>query len=879
MNLFLRKLIALWRRRRLDRELAEEMETHRILLEREHGNSGRLMGNITLAREESRDMWTFRQLEWIFQDARHALRGLRRSPAFTAIAIASLALGIGANTAIFSFVNAILLKRLPVPEPERLVTFAETYRGERAGAVWRMRTVDELSKRATAFDGMFGWFAKPVSFSTGETAQWVMGELVTGPYFRTLQVKPAIGRLLNDDDVRDANANPVCVLSYDFWQREFAGDPGVVGRSVFLNGHAYRVLGVTARGFYGANLQRRFDIALPATRIGDVMPAFGAATGVDWTRSLSWLSPMARLKPGINRTEAQQQTQRLFRQIETEINAGQNPGSPTELLLEDGSQGFNIMRSDFGRPVLVLMGVVALVLLVACANLANLLLARAQSRAREFAVRLSIGASRSRLIRQLLVESLLLAAGGGVAGVALSFWVGRTLVAFMNTGRSASTAIHVAPEARVLAFSILLSFATAILFGLVPAWQATQPDLLPGLKQEAAARGPASRVLLRRSLVVIQIALSLIIVFGAGLLTRTLRTMTTTDLGFQPDRVIALQVDPAASGHSSAEVTTILDEILRRARALPGVQAASLASSTPNGSMEISLTIEVPGYTPKAAQDDVVNFNFISSQYFESLGQSLLRGRDFTERDNRNAPRVAIVNQKFVRHYFGGRDPIGRKFRQGAGQVEIAGVVADARDHGARQGSADTVYVPEKQGQTSGLTLLVRTAGNPQRVIPSLLGIVQSIDPRMPVYSVHTLDMDVEAGLTTERILGYLSTLFAALATLIAGVGLYGVLAYSIVRRTREIGIRFAVGAQRRDVASLFARESLILVLVGLAIGAPVALVSAHALRSLLFGVGATDPLTLLISVVVLALAALLATSIPLWRAARVNPVTALRWE
>jgi len=859
VNVFFRKLMLLWRRRRLDRELAEEMETHRILLARDGGNSSKLMGNITLAREESRDMWTFQALEWILQDARHALRGLRRSPAFTAIAIASLALGIGANTAIFSFVNAILLKRLPVPEPERLVTFTE---------VWNLDTVDKFAKQATAFDGMFGWFAKPVSFSTGETAQWVMGELVTGQYFQTFQVKPAVGRLLNEDDVRDARGNPACVLSYELWQREFSGDPGVVGRSVFLNGHAYRVLGVTARGFYGAVLQRRFDVAMPATRVGDVMPAFG---GVDWLNRLSWMSPMARLKPGVTRAEAQQQAQVLFRQID--------PDKQRDLLLEDGSQGFNSMRSEFGRPVVALMAVVALVLLVTCANLANLLLARAQARAQEFAVRLSIGASRARLIRQLLVESLLLAIGGGIAGVMLALWINSTLLAFMNTGRSASMAIHVAPDARVLAFSILLSCATAILFGLLPAWQATHPTLLPGLKQDSAASGYTSRVMLRRSLVVIQIALSLVIVFGAGLLTRTLRTLGTVDLGFQPDRVIALQVDPAANGHSSAEVTTILDHILQRAQALPGVRAASLAAGTPNGSMEITSVIEVPGYNAKDAKSAGAVFNFISPHYFETLGQSLLRGRFFDERDNRNSPRVAIVNQKFVRHYFAGLDPVGRKFLEGGGEIEIAGVVSDSRDYGVRTGPRDTVYMPEKQGQTSGLTLLVRTDGDPQRVIPSLLGIVQSIDPRMPVFSVHTLDMDVEAGLTTERILGYLSTLFAALATLLAGIGLYGVLAYSIARRTREIGIRFAIGAQRRDVAGLFARESLILVLVGLIIGAPVALISARALRTLLFGVGATDPFTLLISVIVLALAALLATSIPLWRAARVNPVIALRWE
>ncbi len=477
MNLFLRKLTALWRRRRLDRELGEEMETHRALLEQDLGRqtARRRMGNITLAREESRDMWSFQQLEWVLQDARHALRGLRRSPAFTAIAIASLALGIGANTAIFSFVNAILLKRLPVPEPQRLVTFAETRGGERSDAVWTMPTVDELAKRVSSFDGVFGWLGKPVNFSQGDTSRWVMGELVTGQYFRTLQVKPAIGRLLNENDVRDARGNPVCVLSYELWQREFSGDPGVVGRSVLLNGHDYRILGVTARGFYGAVLQRRFDVAMPATRVGDVMPAFA---GVDWLNGLSWMTPMARLKPGVSRIEAEKETER------------RSPDwRKRRVRLEDGSQGLNSMRSSYGSPVLALMAVVALVLLVACANLANLLLARANVRAQEFAVRLSIGASRARLIRQLLVESLLLAVGGGAAGVMLALWINSTLVAFMNTGRSASMAIHVAPDARVLAFSILLSFATAILFGLLPAWQATQPNLLPGLKQESGCEG------------------------------------------------------------------------------------------------------------------------------------------------------------------------------------------------------------------------------------------------------------------------------------------------------------------------------------------------------------------------------------------------------
>ena len=863
-----RKIIALLRRGRLDRDLAEEMETHRKMLEealkQAHGRAtaAKLMGNVTLAREQSREMWTFRQLEWITQDSRHALRGLRHSPVFTVIAIASLALGIGANTAIFSFVNAILLRRLPIPHPERLVTFALVDHGERGGVVLRMQNVNDIAKQATTLDGMFGWFTRQVSFSIGDSARWVNGEIVTGQYFQTLQVQPAVGRLFDDDDVRNAIGSPVCVLSYSFWQREFNGDSGVVGRNILLNGHSYRVLGVTARGFTGAAVEQRFDIVVPATRIADFMPAFDS----DRLSRLSWMAPMARLKPGVSRSQAAK-----------EIERASPDWRKRHLVLEDGSQGFNRMRSSFGQPALALMAVAALVLLVACANLANLLLARSQARAQEFAVRLSIGASRARLIRQLLVESLILALGGGATGIALAFWISRSLIAFLNANRSSVYAIHLEPDVRVLAFAIVLSLATAILFGWAPAWQATQPDLLPGLKQEPGASGPVRRVLLRRSLVVLQIALSVVIVFAAGLLTRTLRSLATVDVGFQPNHVIKMNVDPAADGHSAADASAIFDEILRRARELPDVKAASLSANPPFGSMALSSSIKVPGL----ASEPVVYFDSISPHYFETVGQGLLRGRDFDQRDGKTSTRVAIVNEKVARHYFPGRDPIGEKFRegQGGGDIEIVGVVRDASEGSVRLGPLETVYLPEKQGQTSGLTLLARTADDPQRVIPSLLGIVQRIDRRMPVYSVHTMDIDIQAGYSGERILGFLSTLFAALATLLAGIGLYGMLAYAVARRTREIGIRFAVGAQRRDVAGLFASESLALVLAGLAIGVPVALVAARALGSLLFGVAASDPLTLVASAAMLALAAVLATSIPLWQAARLEPMVALRHE
>lgn len=660
----------------------------------------------------------------------------------------------------------------------------------------------------------------------------------------------------------------MCVLSYYFWQLQFGGDPDVVGRQVYLDSHAYLVFGVTAKGFNGAELQQRFDLAVPATRAGDFMPGLRDAS------SMSWLAPMARLKPGIISTEAEQHIRAVLDQSD--------PSKRTELHVENGGQGFNSMPSGFGRPLLVLMGIVALVWLTACANLANLQLARAQERGQEFAVRMSLGASRAQLISQPLVESFLLAISGGIAGVALSLWVNRTLIAFLNAGRSITSALYVTPDANVLAFSIILTAATAILFGLIPAWQATSSNLLTGLKQKqgAATSGSPSRVLLRRTFVVIQVALSLVIVFGASLLTRTLRMLTTVDLGFQPDRVVVLKIDPVAHGHFGVEVSNVFDELLRRVRNLRGVKAASLAASTPYDSMSVSMRIEVPGYIPKPVRgDDVVDFDFVSPGYFETLGQALLRGRDFEGHDNKNSPLVAIVNEKFARHYFSGGDPVGRNFRQDSDHVEIIGVVRDARDHDVRSGPEDMVYMPEKQVPRSGLTLLVRFQSSPEHLVPSLLAIVRSIDRRMPVFYVHTLDMNVKGELSPERILAYLSRLFGVLATLLAGIGLYGILAYSVARRTREIGIRVASGAGRRNVAAEFAQESLILLLIGLGVGGPLSLLSARALRSLLFGVAPTDPSAIFVSVMVLVLTALLATMIPLWRVIRVDPVLALRWE
>ena len=542
----LRSFLAAWtRREHFEGSLDEEVRFHLDAYAEDLVRSGvprreamrraRVhFGSVEGAKDECRQARGLRLADELRRDGRYALRGLRRSPLFTWMAVASLALGIGANTAIFSFVDAVLIQRLPVPEPDRLVTFAQTHRGERTGVVWPLRTIDQLNERSPAFFGVFGWASMPVNLSIGDNGQRINGELVTGRYYRTLRVDPAVGRLLSDDDVRNAVADPVCVLGYGLWQRAFGGDPGVVGRTVFLNGHGYRVIGVTARGFNGAELNHRFDVGMPATRVGDFMPLFGGASGVERLNNMSWLRPMGRLETGVARAEAERQARLVLQQVD--------PDRLDQLWLEDGTQGFNTIRPRFGRPVQVLMGVVALVLLVACANLANLLLVRAQARAREFGVRLSLGASRARLMRQLFVETSVVVIVGGVGGVALSFWISDTLVAILNAGRPATDAVHVTADAHVLVFSILVTCATAILCGLLPAWQATRPDLLSALKREPAASRAGNQAVWSRSLVVVQIAVCLVILFSAGLLTQTLRTLTTVDLGFEPEKVIALKL-------------------------------------------------------------------------------------------------------------------------------------------------------------------------------------------------------------------------------------------------------------------------------------------------------------------------------------------------
>ncbi|MBV9405269.1 MAG: ABC transporter permease, partial [Acidobacteriaceae bacterium] len=805
------------------------------------------------------------------------------TPAFTLIAVTSLALAIGANTAIFSFVDAILLKQLPVPDAAQLVTVSEFQANKEVSSAFSYPFLDQLNKRNQSFDGIFGRFRVRVNLTWSGVAEPLSGEVVTGAYFQTLRIRPALGRLITDDDITAATADPVCVISYAMWQQRLGADPGVVGRKLLLNAHPYTVIGVTPPGFYGSDLQAKSDLQLPVSRMGDFMGGFfSSAAGATMWKSpgFRWLELLGRLKPGITAAQAQSLLQPLARQIDVEsadphfrVRAA---GAKVFRLL-DGSQGFNRTRNRFGQPLTVLMGIVALVLLIACANLANLLLARGRARQKEIAIRLSLGASRSGIVRHLMIESLTIAACGGLLGFALSFWIIQTLLAYLNSGRPPAAVLHVSSNMLVLGFALVLSLFTALLFGLGPAWQSARVDTLPELKDASTGTTSSGRQGFGKALIVFQIAISVVILFSAGLLTRTLSHLQTIDLGFRPANVLALSVDPAMNGYSPADSNRILDQILERLRAQPGITSASLATVSPLDGTLIMMDLEVPGHT-NTQSDAQPGFNMISPGYFTTLNQRLL-GRDFSDHDTKNAASVAIVNEFFVSQYMPGQNPIGRHFQSAGSDREIVGLVGNAPYLNLREAPRPVVYLPAKHTQSSGYTLLVQAAGDSRGAIASIEHTIRAIDPKLPIYNVRTLQAQIDQGVSSERMLSFLSTLFSFLATLLCCIGLYGIVAYSVSRRIREIGVRFAVGAQKSHIARLFLLETVLLLISGIVIGIPAALVSSTLFKTLLYGLRPSDPSTLLFTIAIVLVAGMLAVFLPVRRAAAIEPLEALRYE
>jgi predicted permease len=819
-------------------------------------------------------------------DLAQALRALWKQPAFTVVVVATLALGVGANTAIFTLLDQVMLRALPVENPQALVLFG--YRGPNSGRVMNDGThafsypmYKDLRDRNPELVAVLARFQTAVTLLHGTRAERVQAELVSGNYFAVLGLGPAIGRLLAAADDVVPGGHPVVVLSHGLWIRRFGGDHGIVGRTVRLNGHPMTVVGVAPAGFAGTQVGAPPDLYVPIAMKAAMTPTWDELN----RRRAQWLELMGRLRPGVSREQAEAAARVVFRQArEQEVKELTTASASrrkrfveTPLSLEPGARGLSPLRAQFSTPLVLLMGMVGLVLLIACANVANLLMARAPARQREVAIRLALGASAGRIVRRLLVESLLLALAGGVAGIVLAMWTGGLLLGVLPG--DGARAFTTAPDGRVLGFAALVSFATSLLFGLVPALQAARPQLVDALKEDGGRVVPGGHARLRKGLVVAQVALSLLLLVGAGLFARSLWNLRALDPGFDTTGVVTFSVDPTLSGYDATRTAAFYRQLQEQLQRTPGVTAASPAAVAPLTDNLMISTVKVEGYQPKDGEDMNPHVNSVGPGYFQTLEMALVAGRDFTERDGADAPNVAIISEKMARVFFGNANPIGRRigFVQTAPPtIEIVGVVRDSKDNLLRDDIARVVYTPYPQGsELSQMTFFVRLS---QGVSADLVRrAVERTGPAIPVFDLKSMEAQKSDSLFVDRMVAMLSMAFGAVATLLAAVGIYGVVSYTVARRTREIGLRVALGAPRGRVLWLVMREVVALTAIGACIGVMVALAASRLVASQLFSLSPTDPLTLVGAAVMLVGVALFAGYVPASRAARVDPLQALR--
>ncbi len=843
----------------------------------------------------------------LFADITLAFRLWRRAPLLTIVAIASIALGMGATTAVYTLVDQVLLRTLPVDDPRALVQV--TSQGSKYGSNWGDGSEQsfpmylDLRDHNRVFDGMFGRFGFAFQIGYGGRTERVAGELVTGTYFPVLRVGPALGRVLTPDDDLKPNGHPVVVLSHAFWTSRFASDPGVVGQSMVVNGHPFQIVGVAREGFDGVEVGQPKQVFVPIMMKAQITPGWN---GLDDPR-FHWVRLFGRLKPGIPPEQARAALQpqyraRLEREVKERAFATASPETrqrfvESRLVVEPSSGGRSGLRRTLTRPLLVLLAIAGGVLLIACANVANLLLARGAARQREMAIRLALGSARRRLIGQLLVESVLLAIAGTLAGLALSV-VGAPLLLSFFVNPDQPQPISTWPDLRVLGVTIAVSLVTGIGFGLAPAIQSTRPSLAPTLKEGAGSVLGGNQGRLRKVLVASQVAVSLLLLIGAGLFLRTLDNLLAVDVGIKTSQLIAFAIDPSLNGYTPARTKQLSQDVLARLRTLPGVSAAGLSTQRILEGNRWSSSYTIEGYTPKG--DESVNLlnQAISPGYFAAMGMRLLSGRDFTDRDARTVPppdlpdgreatdfRVAIVNEKFVRQYFPTSNPIGRHLGFGGDPgtptpIAIVGVVSDAKYTDVRDEIQGQVFFPYLEGRNpGGFTVYAQTSREPEAMFGAIRQQMQRLDPNLPVYATRTLERQVAQSLRNERLVATMSSAFGVLATLLAVVGLYGVMAYSVGRRTREIGIRMALGARSHDIGWLVTREVLLIVALGIAAGLPAAWWLGRYVAAQLYGVKPTDPFAIGGAIAGLTIVALLAGLIPSRRAANVQPTVALRYE
>jgi predicted permease len=894
----LSKLGALFRRRKPVDDLEEEIRSHLAMEERENLESGmpseearyaalRRFGNVTLVQERSREMWGWNSVETLWQDLCYGLRQLRRSPGFMSVAILTLALGIGANTAIFSVVNAVLLRPLAVKNPRELVQLATvgpygvgsfSYPGFR-------RFHDE--NRVCSEMAAIGWLNQLDASLDGQ-AETVEGRIVSSNFFSLLGVGASAGRTFTGQDEKTPQSSAVAVISYGYWNRRFGLSPSVLGRSITLNRTPFTIVGVTPVSFTGPEVGYSPDIYVPMA----MEPAFHDEKSWLDQPDYHWLRILGRLEPGVSREQAHAALALIYRQVQSDIPMNDwSPAERKEFLstrLEVTSAAGGIvfgLPEQFPGTLYILMAMAGLVLLIACANVANLLLGRATVRQTEIAVRVAIGAGRFRLIRQLLTESAVLAIAAGALGLLCAYWASDGIVALMSSGRD-PLFLDLRPDPRVLGFTGAIALLATMLFGLAPALSGTRVDLTPALKGSAGSLGSKrSRLGLGRGLVVLQVAVSLLLLFGAGLFVRTLENLENLDPGFDRKGVLLFNLDPTKNGYKGAAVTRLYKQVLDHIEAIPGVRSASLSDMEPitgGGGWDNSVWVE--GYASRPDENTTVYLNSVGPRYFETLRNPLLLGRDFSPQDTEATPKVAIINQAMARYFFGNRNPIGRKFGwfgedKNKVQFEIVGVVKDSKYGTLREQIPRTAYLDCFQVPLGGMTFAFRASVKPPAVISQVRDEIRAVDAGLRMGGSSTLEEHVDNSLGHERLMATLSSLFGALAALLACVGLYGVMAYSVARRTNEIGIRMALGAGRAQVLRMILGESAALVAAGVAVGLPVAIAAARLISGQLYGLRPADPITIAGAIILLVGVAAFAGYLPARRATKVDPLVALRHE
>ena len=912
----LRRLLSRARRDRLDDELRDEIAQHIAFRERQLIGEGmdpreaayearRMFGNPTVIREETREMWTFRWIETLGQDTRFGARLLRRSPVFTVAAVASLAIGIGSASAVFSLADTLLFRQLPVRSPQELVLFRwvsgpelpfESLNGfgtqtstETSSTSFALNLFESMrSKLADQIEVVGFADLYRVNLSIDGRPDMAYGQVVSGNYFSVLGITPAAGRLLAADDDR-ADAAPAAVIGYDFWQRRFGGDHTAVGRALVLNGVAFTVVGVLPRGFAGTlQVGQPCDVIVP-------LSTYKAVTRSDDDPASPrywWVLMMGRLKPGVTAARVQPAADLLLKQT----SAAARPGLPADKLprmsVEPGAQGQTDIRNGIREPLKIMAAVVSIVLLVACANVANLLLARGRARRREVAVRSAIGADRARIMRQFLTEGLLLGLLASTVGLVLAQWISSALRPALTPDLD-EVAVRYAVDLRMLAFTCGLGTACSVLFALFPASKATDASLAPALQESSRGTvGDRSRFAAGGALVVAQVALSMLLLSAAALLAWSAQRLQHVDPGFDAENLLTFSVETSLNGYDRVRSHQLIARALDDLRALPGVSSASvtdhrlIANSSSMGTSRTEGTPPMDPASPEARAFSEKNRTWrlvVDDRFFDTFRIPLLRGRTFPPAISTDGPALAVVNEALARQLFGTSDVVGRRFamgvRAGARPIEIIGVAADARYTSLRRDPPPTAYFPYQQSSVARLTFAVRASVDPLSIAGSAREVMRRIDNTLPVFNLMTQQDQIRRSLAQERLFAKLAVLLGAVTLALSGIGLYGLLAYAVTRRTPEIGVRIALGAERRQVRWMIMRQSVILVVCGLALGIPGAAASARFVESLLFGLSPYDPRAIAAAALIMLAVALAAAYVPARRASRIDPLSALRAE